>query len=165
MYDLKAVVGHRSDLDLIVALDTRFCVVDLAPEPFALLPLAEIAFPALRKLWHVPPPDADPIDMLELEVLQVLTTRLAAVVSESAFALVEAEFYGGGGNAVGVAIHDGHVVVFDEPDDPWPETNISRALKVIGVPERLDDHLDAFDVAGLGRFRRVGEWRDSLTLS
>jgi len=165
MYDIKALVGRRSDLDIIAALDSRFCVVDLALKPFALLPLDDAAFPALRDLWHLLPPDADPIDMIELPDLQELATHLAATLPRGAVALVEAEFFGGAGQGIGLAIRSGEIAVFDEPDDPWPDTNISRALKWIGVPERLDDHQDAFDVLGLGRFRRVAQWRASLTPS
>ena len=166
MYDIKGIVGCRDHLDTIAALDDRFGVAALALEPYALLPLDDLAMKAVRHLWDLPAPDARPVDTVGLGFFKALAGPVAlAAGPKAALAFVEAEFFGGEGQGEALAIRDGEIAVFDEPDDPWPDTNISRALKWIGVPEHLDRHQDAFDRLGLGRFRRVGDWRTSFTLS
>jgi hypothetical protein len=166
MYEIKGIAGRRTDLGIVAALDARFCLVDLALEPYALLPLDDLAMKAVRLLWDLPAADARPVDTVGLGFFKALVGPVAlASGPEAALAFVEAEFFGGSGQGEALAIRDGGIAVFDDPDDPWPDTNISRALKWIGVPERLDEHKDAFDVLGLGRYRRVADWRASLTLS
>lgn len=166
MYDIKGIVGRRDQLGMIAALDARFVIVDLAFDPYALLPLDELAMKAVRDLWDLPAANARPVDTVGLAFFRSLAGPVAlAAGPQAAFAFVDAEFFGGAGQGEGLAISGGDIVVFDEPEDPWPDTNISRALKWIGVGERLDDHQDAFDVVGLGRLRRVGDWRATITLS
>jgi hypothetical protein len=166
MYEIKGIVGRQNDLGPVAALDARFCVVDLALEPYALLPLDDSAMKAVRELWGLPAPDARPGDTVGVGFFKALTEPVVlATGAQSALAFVEAEFFGGSGQGEALAMRNGEIAVFDAPDDPWPNTNISQALKWIGVPERLDDHQDAFDVVGLGRFRRNGQWRTSFTHS
>jgi hypothetical protein len=166
MYEIKGIVGRRDHLGTITALDTRLPIVPLALEPYTLLPLDDLAMKAVRSLWDLPAPDARPADTVGAAFFKSLAVPVArAAGPRAALAFVEAEFFGGSGQGEAVAIRGGEIAVFDAPDDPWPETNISRALKWIGVPERLDEHKDAFDVLGLGRFRRVVDWRRSITLS
>ena len=166
MYDIKGIVGHRDHLEAVAALDAGFSIVPLALEPYALFPLDDLAIKAVRDRWDVPVTNAGPVDTVGVGFFKSLALPVALVVgSQAALAFVDAEFFGGSGQGEALAIGSGEIAVFDAPDDPWPNTNISQALKWIGVPERLDDHQDAFDVLGLGRFRRIGQWRTSLTLS
>lgn len=159
MYEIRALVGERHYLETVSAGDVGFCIVDLELWPFALLPLDESGLKAASRLWTSVLPDFGSPGGLYRDGARALLRGATAPAPDAALAFVDAEFFGGAGQGVATAIARGEITVFDEPDDAWPDTNISMALKSIGVPERLDRHQDAFDVLGLGRIRRTEAWR------
>lgn len=157
-YSMRGVVADRSHLDLIVAGDARLKVVELDYPPFALLPLTERAATACLEKWGVTLFDDDFYDLLDPAIAVRLMENLSAAASGAPLAFVEAYSGGDAGVAFGLAVGCGPHRHFDRDPDPWPDTNISMALKAIGVPERLDLRMDAFDVVGLGRKRSIEAW-------
>lgn len=159
MYDIRALVGEETVIDAVARLDPRFCWVRLALGPFALLPIDVPAVGAMTALWPPVPLSFQPFDRSYLESVADLLKRISMTVGAPRLAYVEAGFFGGAGQGIGLGLVEGVVSIFDEPNDQWPDTNMSCALKSIGVPERLEKSQDAFDVLDLGRVRRVGDWR------
>lgn len=157
-YDIRGVVAAKKHLEVITAGDDRLSVVELGYAPFALLPLTDNAALACLEKWGANFVGEDVNEFLDRAISIQLIKRMADAASGAPIALVESHFSGGTGAAIGLVVGLGVPRVFDRTNDDWPDTNISMALKAIGVPERLDLRLDAFDVVRLGRKRSTQRW-------
>ncbi|MDB5553218.1 MAG: hypothetical protein JWL86_3202 [Rhizobium sp.] len=158
VYDIRGVVAEKRYLDAITAGDARLKIVDLDHVPFVLLPLTEEATSVCLERWAVNFVDEDMYDLLDPAIVVRLMECMSDTAPDAPIAFVEAHWTGGRGVGFGLVVGLGTPRIFDRGDDSWPDTNISMALKAIGVPERLDLRMDAFSVAGLGWKRGTERW-------
>jgi hypothetical protein len=157
-YDIRGIVAKKTHLSQIAASDARLGIVDLDEPSFALLPLTKVAASACLDKWGANLTERDVQDLLDPAIAIRLLERMSNAALGAPIAFVEAHSFGDPGVSLGLVVGLGPTKIFDRTPDPWPDTNISMALKAIGVPERLDLRQDAFDVAGLGRKRHTERW-------
>lgn len=157
-YDIRGIVAEKRYLDQFAAADPRLRIVELDHPPFALLPLAELASAASFEKWGIDIANGDPYELLAPDVLRHLMESISQSLPGASFAFVESHLSGGSGSTQGFVVGQGPPQYFNSDPDCWSDTNISKALRQIGVPERNGKRQDAFDVVGLGRFRSTKEW-------
>jgi hypothetical protein len=158
MYSIAGFVAERTVLERHFPSVPPAGIVDLDQPPFALLPLTGEIQSRIRIECEIDLEDFAFTDDRYLENVLAIVNHLATSPSEASMAYVAAEMFGGSGGAFGCAFTRGETKIFREAEDKWPNTNISLALKSIGVPEALEKGLDAFDFVGLGRHRSIDDW-------
>ena len=145
---IKAVVAREP---IIEELAARFEFGRCIPtsQDFAILPVSVAKFEAELRGLDVSsdlavPPEFEP----------ALIAAAADLSSSGPLAIIQTEYFGGGGEQGAGVLSDGVWVVpweLDSSDDPGPATwPINKALAAIGVLRGQDDE---FESIGLGRYR------------
>lgn len=151
-YRLFALIAARATLEQHFARLEQ-SPVDLAYPPFALIPLTD---ELLDRHGFVSPSNSGHF--------LAAVERVAPQWREARFAFVEANYFGGRGGQGALAFIDGAVTELGNIRDIsagvacWPNSPISAALRMLGIPEDIAGRRDAFDVAGLGAKRDTEDW-------
>jgi len=162
MYSLVAFVAERTVFEKHFPSVQPAETIDLDHWPFALLPITGRMASRVRIECKIDLDQFGFTDDRYLENVRAIVARIVVSPSEATMAFIGSELHGGTGVTFGCAFKNSELNVFRDAGDKWPDTNISMALKEIGVPEYLDRRLDAFDVLGLGRHRNTEDWLASL---
>lgn len=163
MYLVAAFIAERPILENSFKRIGQDFIVDLGFKSFAMIPIEDQADAIVREHCSVRPDDNALARNFDAEDVEKIIRKLVEPIDAGKFAFVSTDSFGGPPEYISIALafNDGRTSVFSREDARWPDTNVSMALKAIGVPEKLDKRLDAFDVLGLGRFRTSERWLES----
>jgi len=163
MYFVAAFIAERSNLENSFKRIGQDFIVDLGFKSFAMIPIADQVDVIIREHCNIRADDIGLASNFYEKDIEMIIRRLANPIDAGKFAFVSTDSFGGPPHyeSIALAFDQGRASIFNRDDAPWPDTNVSMALKAIGVPEKLDKRLDAFDVLGLGRFRTSNEWLES----
>jgi hypothetical protein len=160
-YSIRGLIAERRYLDRIADVDPRLGLVDLEHGDFALVPLTDAAVAVCSGRWGATLVGYDDVDVTIQRYEEAAIRFMAAIhadFQDMIVAFVEAQIWVDMGGGFGLVVGKGPYLTFNRQSEAWPDTNISLALKAIGIPEGLDQGMDAFDVAGLGRKRSTDDW-------
>ena len=151
MYVIDAFVAKTSILTEHFPVSDRY-IVALGYENYSLIPIVDEISDSTFKSVKDNPDTQSVLDAIK---------KCVTCWENLTFAYISAEIFGGDGGQSAYVFDKGQTYVFKNHDTTWPNSNISQALKLIGVSEQLDQKKDAFDILDLGRFRDTQDWLES----
>ncbi len=156
-YDLSAIVSTPQVLEPISAQYRCARVVPLATANLALIPVTEdLVLDLDGKTIRVSPETG--FRQLSIGLQRLLVTASA----RGPIAYLEADYFGREGRQTAAVWHSGMTIYGPRilgRNEPFPargNSPICGALRQLGVV--AIGHRDEFVVAGLGRYRRTGDW-------
>jgi hypothetical protein len=158
MYEITAFVAERPVLANHFMRVGQDSIVELGFKSFAMIPIEDRVETIIRDRCSIGRNEIALRENTDEKEIERIIRTVVESLNAAKFAFIAAEYWGGEGHQLALVFDKGRVEVYCQKDDPWPNTNISMALKSIGVPEKLEKKLDAFDVLGLGRYRSSKEW-------
>ena len=150
-YHLKAFVADVDLLKRHTAGLGKFKVIALG-QNMALMPITKAVYRSF--------PRKRPINELAQEVKGIpheLAAWAEVVAADGPIAYLEASFSAGLGGQTAI-VWSSNGIWFASGDYAWPDSEISQALRRIGVLR--SDGQDEFDTLGLGKYRDTGDWLD-----
>jgi hypothetical protein len=158
MHDVTAMIAKSEKL---TAATRRFKTAVVCPlvQGFSLLPITEdLAKELSVYASQTKAPLTKPIEELSDE-LHALAIEISY---DCPIAYISTCYFGGQGNQNALVWDKGNLLFSPTTqgyDQVWPNTQISQALRAIGV--LAEEGMDEFDTVGLGKHRHTHKWAET----